>query len=372
MCGASVFGCREDPTSPGDPQRPPTTGGVGTTDTGGSSSGGGSTGVGGLISTGGSMGGGPATTGGADATIDLWYGDDQIFGMQGGPAPQRDVNVLGTVSGALLKDASYSVNGGEAVALPLGPDGERLIGPGQFNIELDRASLKKVPETNRLAITANVAGGDFLTKEFTLRVYEAKSVGFPFEVDWNALDDVAQVNQVAAIVDGTWALENDGVTVVDKGYDRLIALGDQTWAGNYDVLATFTLHGWNAWGSVGLAVGWQGHEGNASPRVDWPLEGLTWVRNVVPEPEMQIMTFERGVQERRPFSLALDTPYYLRAHTTRTGPNARVSMRIWRTDQKEPDAWQLSSVTKAHDGSVLLIAHHSHVTWGPVRVEAVP
>jgi hypothetical protein len=247
-----------------------------------------------------------------------------------------------------------------------------LVSDGDFNIELDRAELRTLPELNTVAVTANVVGGEFLTKEFTLRVHEAGRAQLPFEVDWSELRDVAQVNQVAAVVDGEWELQGDGVAVAQKGYDRLIALGDQTWAGNYEVLASFTVSEWNAWGAVGLAVGWQGHTGDAEPRVDWPLEGLTWVRNVVPEPEMQIMTFERSVQERTPFALEVDTEYYLRAHTERTGSGtANVSMRVWRADRDEPGDWQLSSVTNAHDGSVLLIAHHATVTWGKVSVNAV-
>jgi hypothetical protein len=363
----AAVGCKEDPASPGNPPTPPTTGGVGSKGNGGSPSGG----SGSTLGTGGTTGGGSTTTGKADATIELWYGDDQTFGTANGPAPQRWVNVLGDLGADFLEDASYSVNGGPEEALPLGPDTERLSGPGHFNIELDRATLRKLPEVNTVAITVTVSGGDYLTKDFAVRVHEAGHAKLPFEADWSGLADVAQVNQIAAIVDGEWALEGDGVAVVEKGYDRLIAVGDQTWAGNYEVLASFTVTEWNAWGAVGLAVGWQGHTGDAAPRVDWPVEGLTWVRNVVPEPELQIMTFERSVQERKPFALELETEYYLRAHTKRMGQSAAVSMRVWRADRDEPGDWQLSSVTNAHDGSVLLIAHHATVTWGKVSVEAV-
>jgi hypothetical protein len=338
---------------------------VGSTSNGGSSSGG-------VLSTGGTTGGGSTTMGKADATIDLWYGDDQTFGTSNGPAPQRWVNVLGSLGADFLESASYSVNGGPEEDLPLGPDSARLRGPGHFNIELDRAALRTLPEVNTVAITVTVGGGDFLTKSFSVRVNEAGHAKLPFEVDWSDLADVAQVDQVAAIVDGEWALEGDGVAVVEKGYDRLIALGDQTWAGNYEVLTSFTVTDWHPWGAVGLAVGWQGHAGDATPRVDWPVEGLTWVRNVVPEPQLQIMTFERNVQEQEPFALELETEYYLRAHTKRMGQSATVSMRVWRADGEEPSDWQLSSVTNAHDGSVLLIAHHATVTWGAVSVEAVP
>jgi hypothetical protein len=346
---------------------PPSTGGVGSKGTGGSHSGG----SGSVLGTGSTTGGGSTTTGKADATIDLWYGDDQTFGTPNGPAPQRWVNVLGTLGADFLESASYSVNGGREEDLPFGPDGERLSGPGHFNVELDRAALRPLPEVNTVAITVKVTGGDFLTKNFSVRVHEAGRAKLPFELNWSDLTDVEQVNQVAAIVDGEWALQGDEVTVVEKGYDRLIALGDQTWAGNYEVLASFTVTDWHPWGAVGLAVGWQGHAGDAAPRVDWPVEGLTWVRNVVPEPQLQIMTFERNVQEQVPFSLELEAEYYLRAHTKRMGQSANVSMRVWRADQEEPGDWQVSSVTNARDGSVLLIAHHATVTWGKVSVEAV-
>ncbi len=369
---AGATACKEDPASPGKPPQPPATGGVGSQSDGGSPSGGGTASSGGVLSTGSTTGGGSTTIGNGDASVDLWYGEDQTFGMSNAPAPQRWLNVLGTLGGDSPESVSYSVNGGPEEPLSFGPDGERLSGPGDFNIELDRSELQTLPETNTVAITVNLVGGDFFTKEFTLRVHEAKSGSLPFEIDWSELSDVAQVNQVAALVDGEWALEEDGISVVEKGYDRLIALGDQTWAGDYEVLASFIVTEWNAWGAVGLAVGWQGHTGDASPRVDWPVEGLTWVRNVVPEPELQIMTFERSVLERQPFALEVDEEYYLRAHTERSGATATVSMRVWRADRDEPKTWQLSSVTNAHDGSVLLIAHHAQVTWGNVSVKAVP
>jgi hypothetical protein len=362
----AASGCREDPADPGKPISP-ATGGLGSTSAGGSESGG----TGNVPSTG-STGGGSTTTGNAEAVINLWYGEDQTFGTDGGPAPQKWINVLGDASASFLDTATYSLNGGAEVELPLGPDNERLAAPGDFNIELDRDSLAKLPETNRLAITLTVSGGAFLTKEFTLRVHDDGTASFPFEADWNQLVDISQTNQIAQVVDGKWELSGDGIQVATEGYDRLIALGDRSWSGNYEVLATFELLDWDAWGAVGLAVGWSGHEGNANPRVDWPTEGLTWVRNVLPNSEMQIMTFEKGVQVRTPFSLELETPYKLRARTTRSGDQANVSMRIWPADESEPSTWTLTTKTIARDGGVLLVNHHSKVRWSTVRVTAAP
>lgn len=363
----AVAGCREDPASPGDPIRPPS-GGIGSTAAGGGSDGG----TGGVLGTGATTGGGSTTTGNADAVIELWYGEDQTFGTPDGPAPQKWINVLGHASAPLLESATYSVNGGPETELPLGPDNTRLDAPGDFNIEIERETLATLPETNSVSITLTVVGGAFLTKEFTLRVHEAARATLPFEVDWAALSDVAQVNQVAAIVDGKWELAGGGVEVAEDGYDRLIALGDRTWQGDYEVLATFELERWSSWGGVGLAVGWNGHEGSDQPRLDWPLEGLTWVRNVVPQSEMQIMTFEKSVQTRKPFSLELGTPYSLRAHTERTASGAHVSMRIWPAAEDEPSAWDLQTTTYARDGGVLLVNHHADVRWGTVRVTALP
>ena len=66
------------------------------------------------------------------AEIQVWYGDEQRFGHWGNPHPR--INILGAVAGAEeVESLTYSLNGGPARPLSMGPNGFRLSLPGAFN-----------------------------------------------------------------------------------------------------------------------------------------------------------------------------------------------------------------------------------------------
>lgn len=349
--------------------------------------GGGGGGGGDVEASGGSGGDLPGSTGGSGAQgtggssvvwpstpenspeIELWYGDEQIIGGPEQPAPQRWVNVLGRITEPTASSATYRVNDGPARSFPFGPSTTRLLGPGDFNLEVERAALLPPPDFNSVDILVETGSDEPLFRRVYLQVYPPVTVAPDLYVDFSALPDVAALNQVAAVVDGLWELTDDGVRTTELGYDRLIALGSQDWSSDYEVLAEFTLHYWRNWGAVGVAVGWQGHTGAQDPREDWPLEALGWVRKVVPQPELQIMAYSGGVLDRRAFELVEGNTYLLRTRTERGAGNARsASLRIWPAGADEPADWLLETAAPLHDGSVLLVAHHADVTWHNVTV----
>ncbi len=301
--------------------------------------------------------------------IELWYGDDQIIGGPGEPAPQRWVNVLGRITEPTAGSATYRVNGGPEQSFPFGPSTTRLLATGDFNLEVERTALLPAPEFNSVDILVQTGSDEPLFRRVHLQVHPPDTVAPDLYVDFSALPDVTALNQVAAVVDGLWELTEDGVRTAELGYDRLIALGSQGWSSDYEVLAEFTLHYWRNWGAVGVAVGWQGHAGTQDPREDWPLEALGWVRKVVPQPELQIMAYSGGVLDRRAFDLVEGDTYLLRTRTTRgTGNTRRASLRVWPVSSEEPSDWLLETQAPLHDGSVLLVTHHADVTWHNVTV----
>lgn len=300
--------------------------------------------------------------------IEVWYGTEQTIGGPGRGAPQRWVNVLGRIHEPTASAASYSVNGGPEVPFPFGPSTTRLLGAGDFNLEIDRASLAVLPEENTVDLFVDRGSGDFLFRRVILRVHPAADVPTDLVVDWTALADISEVTQVAAAVDGLWHLSEQGIRTTEIGYDRLLALGSQDWSGNYEVLGRFIVHSMRNWGGIGLAVGWQGHAGDQDPREDWPLEALGWVRQVVPQPELQLMAFRGGVLARRDFDLELETPYLVRLRTERTSQGPWASLNLWQEGSPEPSGWLLQAQAPENDGGVLLVTHHADVTWGEVRV----
>ncbi len=88
----------------------------------------------------------------ADApVITLWYGPTLPAGGHGDP--QKWINVLGNIaSAAPLTALDYTLNGGPARPLTVGPDNMRLARPGDFNIELDYTDLHA--GANSVVITA--------------------------------------------------------------------------------------------------------------------------------------------------------------------------------------------------------------------------
>ena len=68
-------------------------------------------------------------------TINVWYGDQQTFGLIG--IPQYWANILGNIDECPSSTSLiYSLNGGPFYSLSIGPDNRRLASPGDFNVEI--------------------------------------------------------------------------------------------------------------------------------------------------------------------------------------------------------------------------------------------
>ncbi len=118
------------------------------------------------------------------------------------------------------------------------------------------------PAKHDLLIHAVDELGDEVTERVTL-VNHAQSCALPYTIKW---DEVAQIQDVAHVVDGIWSITADGVSPEEIGYDRLIAIGDMAWR-DYEVTVPITVHGINAacynrpsvHAGVGIVLRWKGH-----------------------------------------------------------------------------------------------------------------
>ncbi|MDZ7764250.1 MAG: hypothetical protein U5K00_07450 [Melioribacteraceae bacterium] len=129
---------------------------------------------------------------------------------------------------------------------------------GDFVTEIDYADLND--GVNTVEFTATDALGTQTTESITLN-YEAGNIwSLPYTADWKTLGSIDDINNLANIVDGLWELTPDGIRTTEPGYDRLIALGDETWTTNYEVTAEMTIHSISSGSGVGFAIGWQGHD----------------------------------------------------------------------------------------------------------------
>ncbi|HUW34073.1 MAG TPA: hypothetical protein VM223_20895, partial [Planctomycetota bacterium] len=171
---------------------------------------------------------------GAAPLINVWYGEDQIFGPH---IPQPFVNILGSVRDpAGLAWLSYSLNGGPPMLLSIGPDGRRLECQGDFNADIPVSML--AAGANEVRFTARNTAGEESTAVVHAIYLPSAGAALPLVINWAS---VANVQDVAFAVDGFWTIENGGVRCLPPAYDRILAFGEQSWQ-DYDVVVPIAIH----------------------------------------------------------------------------------------------------------------------------------
>ena len=307
--------------------------------------------------------------------INVWYGDTQTFGQNG--IPQQWVNILGDTSDFdQVAALTYTLNGGTPQTLGMGENtAPRLVEPGDYNAEIDYASLN--PGTNTVSITATDYAGLQTTHNVTINYVSGQTWPLPYSINWSTANSI---QSVAQIVDGIWAIQPDGtVRTLQIGYDRLIDFGDRNTWQSYTVTAPVTIHSFNPVGfAVGFVVGWQGHTtvqyGVAlpdQPRTGHPFPGASTYtgpptilgigENTVDNPET--------ILAEQATSLSLETQYMFKLQTqANSSGGTTYSFKVWPASQTEPATWTLQAAGELSTGSILLAAHQCDVSFGNVTV----
>ncbi len=312
-------------------------------------------------------------------TINIWYGDFQSFGQIGNP--QQWINILGSVSGPNDIDSlTYSLNGGVAKNLSMGPDGYRLAEDGDFNVELRINDLND--GNNTLEITAVDTEDEETTKNVTID-YSAGNV-WPenYSIDWTSSPPVQSVAQV---VDGQWTTQNGVLQPLTFDYDRLVAIGDETWT-DYEITFPMNVHAIDTSGfggpsngaGVGVFMRWQGHNNlsGEQPNRGWDdLGALTWYRWSPQNSEGLEMLGGGGawITGNPLKELEFDVQYMVKAsvQSSPTGP-AYYRFKMWKAADPEPVAWDMESAgldSEPDSGSMMLVSHHVDVAFGNVTVK---
>lgn len=324
---------------------------------------------------------------GAPPRIDVWYGSRQVFGAPG--LAQRWINILGNARDPQggLPEVAYSLNGGAAVPLLLGPDRRRLARRGDFNIELDAASL--LDGENRLRITARGRRGGQSAAE-VLVIIERQTWPLPYAIDWASVSDLQAAAQV---VDGHWTWDARGARPLEAGYDRVLAIGDESWA-DYEASVEVTLHGIDPSGyqtresggaGFGVNLHWLGHTDDpypsrwpAQPHMGWlPTGASNWYSfKKDGSATLAIEAEPPPGQTRIPHPrLAVGHTYVFKVRAESTPQGCRYAFKLWEKDvEPEPAAWRLERQAQAPNlgrGALLLVLHHVDATFGALRVTRV-
>jgi regulation of enolase protein 1 (concanavalin A-like superfamily) len=319
-----------------------------------------------------------ATSVAAGPVIDVWGGASQAFGTRG--TPQERTNVNGNVSDPDgIAALTYSLNGGPARNLTLGPNNRRLQAPGDFNADIPYAELG--PGANTVRLTARDLAGNVTTRDVTV-TRQSGAATLPFTTDWGSASRIGDHGQV---VDGKWRLEGDTVRVDRMGYDRIVAVGDTSWH-DYEMTVPVTVHGLGPGNGsylsgnslVGFGLNWRGHQqvNNEQPGYMWyPTGALGWYRWYETTPRFEL--FGNGnspVQRHSRTQLQFGRTYMFKARSDTVAGGVQYSWKVWPQGQAEPAAWDLTLLEDSGPatGSLILIAHHADVQFGNVTVTSIP
>ena len=316
--------------------------------------------------------------------IDVWHGRHQRFGADGHAS--RFVNIVGRVAPAReIHAVGYQLNGGRLTPLPVGPTAFRLLGEGDFNVELDRADL--APGANTLLLRAIGQQGAESCIEVTIEyVPDAPVPRLPRTIRWA---DASNVLDVAQVIDGHWTLTADGLRTVEIGYDRLAAIGDIGWR-DVTVTVPITIHRYNdlpaayCWPSGGAGVGvllrWQGHSDwhdLMPPRGYLPFGAIAWGVFGTDDADrrMQLYSGADGstlAKRTDRFMPVGETTMLKMAVRSHAGRPSVYRMKLWPQGRPEPSEWDLEGENHPGEldrGSVVLLAHHTDATFGDVLIE---
>ncbi len=309
--------------------------------------------------------------------IDIWYGPRQVFGRPG--ISQRWANILGNVSDHdSIASLTYSLNGGPAWPLSIGPGNPRLVAMGDFNVEIACADL--LQGQNQVVLTATDKLGNTTVETVTVEFVSGTAWPEPYSIDWSS---ATNIQEVAQIVDGKWILEANSVRPAVPGYDRLIAVGDINWR-DYEVTVPVTIHSFNQRGGsiVGLVMRWDGHYdwGGDKPVLGWYPMGAI----LAYEPHeasnlngnLRIIGDQSTDMAKNPSRrLELGVPYIFKARVeTTAGLGGLYKFKVWQDATPESAEWELTAQDGSPDlpkGSFLLIAHNTDASFGNVTVVPV-
>lgn len=319
----------------------------------------------------------------AEAEINLWYGEEQYF-LRG--SSQRWINILGQVTPReKVKQLQYSLNKGNWKKLTLGCDLHRLANAGDFNIDLDTILLKN--GKNSLEIKLTDTENRIKTQRVHIHYSQKSDWQLPFTIDWQK---EATIQKALQVIDGQWKITPEGIRTVNSYYDRTLGFGNQSWQ-NYEVQTTVIFHGFTPpqdgpptynVSHAAIAVYWPGHDADTlQPHRKWFPLGATaefMLSKDLQNCHWRIFDGEKLYSEDKTgkWAVVIGEEYGFK-HRVITQKDGRIHYRvkIWKQAQPEPSEWAFESFENEpsvhNKGGALLLAHHTDVTFGNIRVTPV-
>ncbi|RIK42591.1 MAG: hypothetical protein DCC55_08395 [Chloroflexi bacterium] len=324
----------------------------------------------------------PASASAVNApVIDVWYGSTQSFGHIGNPA--KVVGVLGKITSSnAVSSVVFSLNGGAPQPLSLGPNTRRLGAAGDFNAEISTTLL--ISGSNQIVITATDVLTNQAVQTVTVNYVAGRTWPASYEADWGT---ATNIQQLADVVDGKWALQGANLRPVELGYDRLVAIGDVSWK-DYEVVVPLVIHGIDEEGfkspsngpGVGVLLRWQGHynEAGEQPNNGWQqLGALGWFRwkrssGEISSGLQMVGTGGGELTANANKQPEFGVPYLMKMSVQAIASNrSYYRFKVWKASDPEPFGWDMETPGRSSEpptGSLLLVAHHVDASFGKVTV----
>lgn len=327
--------------------------------------------------------------------IEVFHSWSQKVGHLGNA--QDDFNLIGNVTDESgISSLTYSLNGGEPVALNVGSrpdgfgDGRRLAKTGDFNADIPISSMTVGANTIRLRARDNA--DNLQTLDISVEL-QAGSYPTPVNIDWT---QVSYAQDWVQYVDGKWGIIDDELRIFETGYDRMVLIGEKTWQ-DYEITVPVTIYKRDVVTGphsgppgVGIRMRFTGHVVDP-PRFpeDQPKWGyqpvgatgwLRWDINGVPQKQYYRGDIDEFVNYGE-FPITYGQTYVMKMRC-QTLPDAangngitRYSWKIWEEGQMEPLVWdwevEQESSTALRRGGLTLLAHHLEIGFGQVSVNLI-
>lgn len=308
--------------------------------------------------------------------INIWYGDNQRFGDLG--TTQVWLNILGDVATAPdadLASFTFSLNGGDPVALSVGPDQRRLAYGGDFNVEMNIVDV--INGDNVVEIVAIDTFGETTVKTVNFHYNSTTEWPLPYSVNW---DSVTDIPDAAQIVDGFWALVPGGVRIQEKEYDRVLTVGDVLWE-DYEITVPITVHDFDPGylgpisvsAGFGITLKWTGHTDDPvfcpQPHCGWLPSGAgAWYDIGSGGPLILDGDTDSSV------SINPGDTYIWKYRVENVGVGYLYSLKVWEQGTPEPTDWNLVRFRDSDmpSGSIVLNCHHVDATFGDIEIVPLP
>lgn len=321
--------------------------------------------------------------------FEVWYGKNQEFGNGG--ISQPDFNLFGHVVHANgIRSLTYSVNSGSEVILNY-KRYRRIDRFGDFNADIPVSILNRTENLVVLTVKDKM-NRTIRDTVWIRRVYN--HMPLPATIHWA---EVKELQDVGQIVDGKWEITQNGLQVVEPGYDRIFMIGDKSWK-DYEITVPVKIFGLldkdyqpcNTGNSFGIIMRFQGHSvggpwyfPEAQPKWGYlPIGALGFLELESGYAELNIY---RSVKHGPPtvnfglFYTDDDIEYIIKMRCQTVSNNSAkstatlYSFKIWKQDESEPEQWdwQYTETSKhALDrGGICLFANNVKMTFGDIHIK---